>query len=702
MRGSMKKATVSKLFILVAGLCFSGSVLAQNGAPPVNNLYDIAYNGIPVVLDGKLDDWADAKWMYISPDSPVYATPRSVTSPMDFSAYFAIKMDNDHIYFAARVKDDVPLVEFPGTIPWQWDHLAVYLGLYDVGPNNHRSPHVEDETGTWFFTDPVTEAQIPAQRSYRIAPQYDNTGTTLGPDYQIVLRLLEYPEGTASGDLVTYNYGYVDGAIPNTTAVVVLNANEDGYVVEWKVPFASLAGKIARPESLFQNFEWPLFTPSHGQTIIFDLDFGDNDTNDGSNVKFLSANPQANRWKWSYNFGYRGRIVDLQQHAYDLPAANYYIDHKVEQNVVIDGKLDDWADAFFMGIGPDNPAYYPNYGGAGDPNNFSAFMAMKIDNDNLYFAVKARDEGIALNEIPGSIPWQWDHLAVYLGLYDIGDKLRSPHVEDETGTWVFTDPVTNAAIPAVRSYRIAPNYDNTGTTLGPDYQIVLRAIEYLQGSASEDLITYNYGYVDGPIPGTTAVAVLNDSENGYILEWKVPLASLAGKIARTESLFQNFEWPRYAPQDGHIIVFDADIGDNDTDQGGGVVFSSLNPQPNRWKWSYNFGKRGKIVNTDGLGTSIEDDLAGRFELPSEVSLGYNYPNPFNPTTTISYSIPQSQHVHLSVYNILGQQVAVLVDDVRPSGFATVTFDASSLSSGVYVYRIVSGTEIISRKMLLVK
>ncbi|MCH8496526.1 MAG: T9SS type A sorting domain-containing protein, partial [Balneolales bacterium] len=90
------------------------------------------------------------------------------------------------------------------------------------------------------------------------------------------------------------------------------------------------------------------------------------------------------------------------------------------------------------------------------------------------------------------------------------------------------------------------------------------------------------------------------------------------------------------------------------------------------------------------------------ELPSEVSISQNYPNPFNPTTNISYQLPENTQVRLAVFNTLGQQVAVLVDGVMSAGSHTVTFDASGLSSGVYIYRIEAAGQVVSKRMTLVK
>ena len=90
------------------------------------------------------------------------------------------------------------------------------------------------------------------------------------------------------------------------------------------------------------------------------------------------------------------------------------------------------------------------------------------------------------------------------------------------------------------------------------------------------------------------------------------------------------------------------------------------------------------------------------ELPAEVTLSANYPNPFNPETTIRYALPQAGQVRLVVYDLLGHEVAVLVDQSRPAGNHTVRFGADNLASGLYVYRLQAQDKTIVRTMILVK
>ena len=101
-------------------------------------------------------------------------------------------------------------------------------------------------------------------------------------------------------------------------------------------------------------------------------------------------------------------------------------------------------------------------------------------------------------------------------------------------------------------------------------------------------------------------------------------------------------------------------------------------------------------------TPIEDDLTGN-QQPVTTQLKQNYPNPFNPTTTIPFAIEQSGQVTLKVYNMIGQEVATLLENQSFSaGQHQVGFDASEFSSGVYLIQMRAGAQSFTRKMTLMK
>jgi hypothetical protein len=109
-------------------------------------------------------------------------------------------------------------------------------------------------------------------------------------------------------------------------------------------------------------------------------------------------------------------------------------------------------------------------------------------------------------------------------------------------------------------------------------------------------------------------------------------------------------------------------------------------------------KRFTIKVKTGNTTSVLE----REEEFKQIHLYQNYPNPFNPSTEITYSIPNVTQVKLSIYTVLGEKVAELESGIKTAGSHKVSFDASHLSSGLYLYRLEAGNKIITKKMLLVK
>jgi ligand-binding sensor domain-containing protein len=104
-----------------------------------------------------------------------------------------------------------------------------------------------------------------------------------------------------------------------------------------------------------------------------------------------------------------------------------------------------------------------------------------------------------------------------------------------------------------------------------------------------------------------------------------------------------------------------------------------------------------IFNENGI-----NDVKVNNNLPEEFQLLQNYPNPFNPVTKISWQSPVGSHQILKVYDMLGNEIATLVNEYRPAGSYELEFDASSLTSGVYFYQLKAGAYVATRKMILLK
>ncbi len=117
--------------------------------------------------------------------------------------------------------------------------------------------------------------------------------------------------------------------------------------------------------------------------------------------------------------------------------------------------------------------------------------------------------------------------------------------------------------------------------------------------------------------------------------------------------------------------------------------------------SSSYRYRLKMIDNDGAfkySATIEAEIG----VPLDYSLSQNFPNPFNPSTTIEYALPEAGHVRLHIYSVTGQLVHSLVNQVQEPGYHSVNFPGSSLASGMYIYRLSVNNRTIQKKMLLMK
>jgi hypothetical protein len=123
------------------------------------------------------------------------------------------------------------------------------------------------------------------------------------------------------------------------------------------------------------------------------------------------------------------------------------------------------------------------------------------------------------------------------------------------------------------------------------------------------------------------------------------------------------------------------------DASGGTLFSSP------------LKEGAAVIIPRDLGSLVLND---NIQLPTEFGLSQNYPNPFNPSTTIEYALPMATHVTLEVFDVIGQKVATLVNDMRPAGYHTESFSGMPLASGLYFYRLSTSETTMLKKMILIK
>jgi hypothetical protein len=174
--------------------------------------------------------------------------------------------------------------------------------------------------------------------------------------------------------------------------------------------------------------------------------------------------------------------------------------------------------------------------------------------------------------------------------------------------------------------------------------------------------------------------------------------SEGGSMVQThgKKVSDNVEFPVTVQSDAYPVTISWNVSKGTasyelTDNAGGRVFApkSMNGEGTQTISSSAHSKVTVKLTSDG-------------QLPKEFALQQNYPNPFNPSTTIKYDLPARNHVTLRVYNVLGQAVMTLVDDVQEAGYKSVRFDASNVASGTYFYRLQAGNFVQTKKLLLVK
>jgi hypothetical protein len=200
-----------------------------------------------------------------------------------------------------------------------------------------------------------------------------------------------------------------------------------------------------------------------------------------------------------------------------------------------------------------------------------------------------------------------------------------------------------------------------------------------------------------------------DSDNDrFVVEWYVV------PHAADPSAFETFQIVLLDPQvyptlsgDGEIIVnylyvshrLDyCTVGIENADATDGIEYLFNDDyDPKAMPLANNFAIKFSTAETI-VGAEIEPSLA----IPTTFALDQNYPNPFNPTTTFRFALPKAVDVQLAVYDVSGRLVETLVNGWRDAGYHNVSFDASGLSSGVYLYRLEAGSFTSTGKMVLMK
>jgi hypothetical protein len=269
-----------------------------------------------------------------------------------------------------------------------------------------------------------------------------------------------------------------------------------------------------------------------------------------------------------------------------------------------------------------------------------------------------------------------------------------------------------------------------GTVKDDNGNLLIGANVYLNGDdgnfnryvRTDDTGTFRIGFLSGELPASNIVLGSGNSEDMNIVSAMFQLPTINSSDILTKNLtiynanstitgnvtldgnppYFNLEMYAIVSDTGYVRTF-TDIGGNYTLHVSDQLFNyNINPGqlPNEYNSYSIIAHPGQTnVNFNFTLTDVEQDQS---VVPNDFSLLQNFPNPFNPVTTIKYQIPTSGLVTMKVYDVLGNEMASLVNEEKPAGSYNVEFDATNYPSGIYVYQLKVNSYIETKKMVLMK
>ncbi|MEQ9104863.1 MAG: T9SS type A sorting domain-containing protein [Rhodothermales bacterium] len=317
-----------------------------------------------------------------------------------------------------------------------------------------------------------------------------------------------------------------------------------------------------------------------------------------------------------------------------------------------------------------------------DDADFSATIKVTADRLGFMYAyVDVTDDTGTFGgpTTTGGDTWNVDSFEMTLGLYDVRDVAGgsilggSPHIAYQRG-----------AAPDYQ-FRFAILADEAGNVVGTSVH-----------SASDP---NNGGGVTGEIQGGGGVGEIVTDGSGNAIGWRLLVAFPFESIIDPAS-----DVPYVVPEGTELDLVPFNIAFNDADGGpreSQVLWTTRSSAGASW-WANPSTWMTTAIAGRALATNTEEPVSA--EQPFQFALEQNYPNPFNPSTTIAFSLAQAENVRVTVYNVLGQRVATLLDGkAMPAGMHAVDFQAGALPSGMYLYRLEAGSQFVqTRSMMLLK
>jgi hypothetical protein len=249
--------------------------------------------------------------------------------------------------------------------------------------------------------------------------------------------------------------------------------------------------------------------------------------------------------------------------------------------------------------------------------------------------------------------------------------------------WISTITVPGTVVADYRSFIGSGPYNlDAGTTLMVGFGVVAGAnLSDLQANADAAQLIWDNSIVPVELTSFTASS---DNQGQVVLNWQTA----------TETNNRIFEIERKDAQNSYATIGFVK-GSGTTTEPRDYTYVDKNVLPG------NYTYRLKQVDFDGR-FEYSDEVTASVSGPVSFDLSQNYPNPFNPSTTIRFNIAEQGQVKLAVYDMLGEVVAVLLNENIEPGSHQINFDASALPSGAYFYKLQQGNSVLVKKMLLMK
>ncbi len=251
------------------------------------------------------------------------------------------------------------------------------------------------------------------------------------------------------------------------------------------------------------------------------------------------------------------------------------------------------------------------------------------------------------------------------------------------------------------SYTIGNGADNSATTVETQSSAIRGLLAAYQLTNDNNYLSAaqaGYNYLISHFYVSTALAFRTEEGNNIATYTPLKFAAISGTLREANLVLGESDAPaiytRFFKKVGNVMQLSEDIssGESGSDSDGdGVPY--VPEQPNNLPPVF-----ATEATLDLTITSVEDEIVQ----VTDYKLEQNFPNPFNPTTTIRFSLPVDNFVTLKVYNLLGQEIATLVNENKIAGNYNINFNASNLSSGVYLYRIDTGNFTAVKKFTLLK